>query len=161
MNYLFNILIALSFITTLLPAQQLERYTLDLAGGLAISQNFQLHYSLGEQFKGTSASNNLILGQGFIQGLSIAQSTPILETGFLPRLNVHPNPTSDFIQVDTKENAPGSTINLIGLDGKLLLSGDFKQQLKLDLQQQASGIYFLQWRSSKGTILQEVKVVKQ
>lgn len=74
------------------------------------------------------------------------------------KLELYPNPSEDFVAV----NAPGvigGTINILGIDGKLLYSNSFSSSEKLDFSNFYPGTYIINVVSSEGNINLYNKVI--
>lgn len=69
------------------------------------------------------------------------------------QLKIFPNPSNDIIRIvmDEGESNERISYSLYTLQGKLLLSDVFVSSTEIDLRAYASGVYFIQINSSKGT----------
>jgi len=144
-----------------LSAQQLERSTTDLGGGVGKSSEYQLHYSIGGNFVATVDLGDLIVSGGFIQGSIVEEPTPIYDLFPNISLSVSPNPTIDRLILQASEQGPGGNYLLYDVTGRLVTQSPFKMQTRLDLSTQPAGTYFLRWLSGDKVVVKQFKIVKQ
>ena len=71
-------------------------------------------------------------------------------------IQLYPNPTNGILNIATEASVEIDTIQVLGLDGKLLFGS---QENQIDLSQLASGIYFMSIQTNSGSIVK--RVVKQ
>lgn len=90
--------------------------------------------------------NNGIVDIGAIE--YITKNTKIEEVDGIS-FNIYPNPCKDYLKVGFPEIHSGQ-INIYSLQGKLLFTKKFHQEIRiqLDIQELSSGIYFLQLSSA-------------
>ncbi|MDH3650459.1 MAG: T9SS type A sorting domain-containing protein [Saprospiraceae bacterium] len=149
-----------SFGALFLGSQDLERFTFDIAGGVAHTDQYQVHYSLGQSFVRTVNLGTIIVSDGFIQGhiqeMSTTVSSKYIDNDFL----VYPNPTINNIHVQTKSKVARSRIGLYDQRGLLLWTLQFDQDLELDLTSLLHGTYFIRWLSHNDELIKLCKVLK-
>lgn len=137
-------------------AQTLDQQVISGGGG---HFNEQLQYTIGETVVQTESTDEIQLTQGFHQSTFVPRVAD-LEPLVNAKLSVYPNPTNDFIYLNS--DTPGLTYNLIGLDGKYLLKGRLNAGItQIDLSQFANGIYFIELLSVEKSIKKTFKITKQ
>ena len=131
-----------------------------------------LIYSIGEMssIQNFISTNNFQLSTGFLQSF-IPLVTGINDLISIPTsaISISPNPASQYIQVQANFNQTGTLqLNLIDMHSKTIsqilpVSINGTYQKRLDLDQYASGLYYLKIRfqPSRGLAQQSVfKIIK-
>jgi len=75
-------------------------------------------------------------------------------------INVTPNPGNGIYEINSSVNLKG-TIEIFDVSGKLIYSGEAKQNNRIDISSHASGIYSLVIKDEKGVLVKTTKVVKE
>ncbi len=70
---------------------------------------------------------------------------------------IYPNPTSDFIRIETEEQI--SKIELFDADGRKVLSQNFTSEV--DLSSYSSGVYFVKFIGAKNEVMGVQRVVRE
>ena len=148
-----TILLIISFLTSinLASGQSIELEVISGNGDIYTSNSgMDLHFTLGEVMV-QRYENGEILTQGFHQMYD--EATPVFET---PKANielkVYPNPTTDWVAVETDSNEP-LYLQLFDTNGQLLYNAKQYDQIeKLDVSNLPSGSYFLNVAGEKGLI---------
>ncbi len=156
-NILFTTLTLL--LTMQLYAQSIERATFDIAGGVATTDQYEVHYSLGQLFTKTIDLGDIIVSEGFIQGSIEEVTTPVI---LFPEMEVRasPNPSFDFIRIRTSASLPNSTIMLFDVTGKMIINKSFEQDMEIQVKQFPTGTYLLNWVDANRQLVRQFKVVK-
>ena len=135
--------------------------TMNVAGNSAVIQGVTFDYSIGEMTViSTEKTGNLIVTQGFLQPLQTATNSSN-STSTANHLNtlagliqVYPNPTSNILYIETKNQQAGNlNYQLFDAAGKLVASSkEFQKEgdnkFSFNLQSFASGNYFLMIQKS-------------
>ena len=74
-------------------------------------------------------------------------------------VSIYPNPTSDYITIDTEESQ-GGTYKILNQAGKLFSSGSFESGEKLELPNLANGLYVVSIEAEGRTSFQKLIVRK-
>lgn len=114
-------------------------------------------------FTGTTGSSQgkMYFTKEKIATVSLEENTPVLNVG------VYPNPTSSVLNINFElvNSSFPAMINLFDMNGRVvkMISNDFQNsgfnQLKTDISELQSGVYFLQIKSGSNSITK--RVVKQ
>lgn len=77
------------------------------------------------------------------------------------KINTYPNPTKDWITIQVQETGLYN-VNIMNANGGLVLKKSFYgTALKINLSNQASGIYYIQTTTSAGIRSKTLKIIKQ
>ena len=92
--------------------------------------------------------------------ITFTHNISIQENNVDLHLVVYPNPTSEFIYIESDRIVQDMSITLTDLNGKILLSEPFrgKNQHRIDMRELAKGIYYLNFSSKE--ITKVMKVIK-
>ena len=160
MNFL-NTIISIGILCSIskLGAQSLERSTFDIGGGVAKTEQFEVHYSLGQSFVKTVNLGDIVVSEGFIQGSIEEITTPII---LFPNMEigVSPNPSFDFVKIRTSQDLPKSSIMLFDVHGQMVLQRPFEQNMEIEVSQLPAGTYLLNWVNAERQLVRQFKVVK-
>lgn len=152
----------------------LVHYFNDIDGHLAPGESFQLAINsiVGLNVDGYSScwvedidndgNLNLFVGQdlGGIYHLEADPNSDVsVEKLDLPDFIIYPNPTDNIITVKTG-SAETFTASLVSMDGKLIQTGQFSQELQLSLTDLNSGLYLLLLSNEKGQFMSR-KIIRQ
>lgn len=153
----------LILITLIIYAASLQVYSQEVAASAGKhfeADHFQISCTLGEPVIQTLNGSNHTLTQGFHQGELVV--TPVLSFTQNMAVNVYPNPTSEYINIQLNGSQTGELkARLYSLDGKLLkqkIISDEKTELQLD--EFTSGYYLLKLTKGKD-LLQTFKIIKR
>ncbi len=144
---------------TALSAQQaMELQVVGAAGSvLANSEGGTLHFTVGEMMVAESQSDNNILPQGFHQ-IVVWESVPSIDpedTGFA--LSVYPNPTTDFLKMETDMPV---NVSLFDTHGRLVIPiNDVILSATFDVRELAAGTYFLYAADPAGKTLKTFTIL--
>ena len=125
-------------------SQNTEQQTIAVAGDDLISENIQLSWTLGQAIASSSSNNNVFIVEGFQQNSVIT-----IPLGAAPEDNIitiYPNPTTDFIRLNSDGNIGTIRYRLQSLKGEILLEkeqSDFYQTHEIDLLSYSRGVYLL------------------
>ncbi len=130
------------------------------AAGHANVNNHQISWSLGETMTETMIAGDIVLTQGFHQ--DFYQITTVFETEDASlKLDVYPNPTTQYLHLRKTENSNPVRYYLYDLSGKLMKTGLIHQgDYTLDLRAYQAGNFILRLHSSEGELLKSYQIVK-
>jgi len=142
-------------------AQSISPEVIASAGEHFDNGTTQLSWTLGEVVIDTYDNGTNILTQGFHQ--TQLTVTSIEETLADIRLNMYPNPTSEFLNIDLGNNESDIDLQLFDMSGKLVHSDKIEArqaQYVLPMNKVATGNYMVQMQSVDGKFNTIHKVVK-
>ena len=135
--------------------------TINVAGNSAVIHGMTFDYSIGEMtVVSTEKSGNLIVTQGLLQPQTSTGSANTTNadnqhlSSMAGMINVYPNPTSNVLYIETKDQQAGDfKYQLFDAAGKLVASSKEMQKegankYSFSLQSFASGSYFLMIQKS-------------
>ncbi len=154
-----TILIVILIIPGALRGQSLERFTIDFAGGIAQTNQLQVQYAVGQPFVQTIEAKELVISEGFVQGMVEEVSTSIRLQPQI-KMVVHPNPTVNFISMRSSEMLPHSKVSVWDGGGRLIAERPFAQNMQIDLQQLGAGTYILLWCDQQNRLVRKFRIVK-
>ena len=121
-----------------------------------------ISFTIGEVMVATYDANAAIMTQGFHQSnLVIIPTSPTtgLESDDL-KVNVFPNPATDFLMVDSKEMS-GLNYQLHDIQGSLLLDATMSStSQEIDLRKYSSGLYLLRITTRLGNHVKTYRIIK-
>jgi len=80
-----------------------------------------------------------------------------IETVFPSTIQIYPNPTTDFIIVQNKDNQQINTLEIYSMDGKLVSRNEVNNmECKLSLANLTEGVYFVKVNSQSGVYTQRI-----
>lgn len=104
-----------------------------------------------------NATGNIVIN---LTGIGKEKSITSVEFAeFNRNTTIYPMPANNLLNIGVNHNLKFSTINLLDLSGKLLkvVSNDSSSRtIKLDVSNQSSGVYLLQFVTAKGTFYKKV-----
>ena len=129
------------------------------AGGTKSIPEYKVGWTLGEPIIETGSAGNYVLTQGFHQPKLTVTSTEIFADDF--NVKVYPNPTQQFISIQSDKLLENKEYALFSLSGAKLMEGEIRDRTtKLNLENKASGSYFLKLSGENNRPLQTFKIVK-
>jgi hypothetical protein len=169
------ILIALCFATGA-HAQTIGNKVIAAGGKTKVAGNVMLEYTVGEPVVKTFSSANNKITQGFHQPtITVARVLNNEDPDIIPdaartttvqplndfKVEVFPNPATDYIMVNSEATAPNTTWMLVDISGSVVYSGKLNEaENRIDLSRLANGKYFLTVRSEDGSINETFKLIK-
>ncbi len=133
-------------------AQSISPEVIATAGEHFENGSSQLSWTMGEVMIDTYSAGGNIVTQGFHQTqltvTSIEESNP-----FSLDVNVFPNPTSQFLNIDVRGEHKPLTVTLYDMHGKLIMQESLMKDqtnAKLDLSSLAMAYYILNVVDEKG-----------
>lgn len=152
-RYLLVCLLILSNIT--LNAQEV----ISTQGESYESESFTIDFTIGETIIETIDSDSYKLTQGFHQGNLIVESIEENKSGF--SITLFPNPVLFQLNLSFEEYKENYTYQIIDINGKILLLQSISSALTtIDVDNIASGIYFLNINDENHEIIESFKVIK-
>lgn len=155
-----KILLGLALIpSTLSLAQSVTPEVTATAGAHYAIPGFQMSWTLGEPITQTFANSSVQVTQGFQQ--STISVVGISDFDYSYQIEVFPNPTIDVVQVKLSEFVQDGQISIVGPTGKLIYEKAIDSDaFQLDFAPYSQGMYFLNFKSSKGELLHTVRLQK-
>ncbi|WP_158849464.1 T9SS type A sorting domain-containing protein [Algibacter sp. L1A34] len=126
-------------ITYLGYSQSIEKYSIDSGGASTSADGIQMIYTIGEVNVQELSADNILLSEGFINGDmdKITLSSNNLEFGL--GFKIYPNPTSNYINVESKIDV--DRFEIYDLSGKKVLSSNNYE--KINVEDLSKGLYLL------------------
>lgn len=153
-----RLLILVFFIATLTNSSSGQE-VITTAGDYDITTTGSLSWTLGEVITETYSNGLNTLTQGFNQSQLSATATYELP-GLNFKLKAFPNPTSDFIIIET-DRVQKMDYHIYNQQGKLILQSELTGlQTKIDFQELVPAIYIIKIFENK-IPLKQFKIVKQ
>ncbi|MCB9185764.1 MAG: T9SS type A sorting domain-containing protein [Flavobacteriales bacterium] len=121
----------------------------------------QLSWTLGEVMIDTYDNGTNILTQGFHQ--TELTVTAIEETLADIRLNIYPNPTSEYLNIELGNNEKDISLQLFDMSGKLVhkdVINAYNTKYVLPMQSVATGKYLVRMQTEDGKMNSTHQVVK-
>jgi hypothetical protein len=145
------------------PSQSNNYDVLPSSGNYCTSDDFTLSWTLGECITETFHTNEIILTQGFQQGMFLITSLDEHKIeGLL--VKVYPNPFTDLINIFATYNSmPHNSfrIELFDAQGKVLLINKFSSNsMQIDMSEYSGGVFLLKVVNSKNKIYRNFKILK-
>lgn len=139
-------------------------YVYRIDGNTGIEQDNFLNTGNGQSF-GVCVQDSLVLLTGLINGVAILKYTDTINsintiTSNTNNINIFPNPTKDFIVIDSKKIFI-NTIKIYNSNGKLI-----KQIIptettkKIDISSYTAGNYYIQIENQKNRITKKIVILK-
>jgi len=140
-KFILSALILFSLALTTVNAQQ----SINSSGGEASGSGGSASYSLGQIVYKTSSGINGSSAQGVQQPFEISITSGIQEQSISLNLSAYPNPASDFLVLNVKENNFAKlSFQLLDSRGRILESGPVRENsTTISLDELASATYFL------------------
>jgi hypothetical protein len=126
------------------------------------NDSYQLAWSLGECAISTLESGNFVLTQGFHQSSYEIETAIETEMGIELNLKVYPNPTTDFLILETGQfDLKEIQYQILDLKGSVLENNSFINTMeRLDFSSYTNGIYFIIIKQ-ENQIIKSFKIIKQ
>lgn len=157
----FLTIISLSLLPFVGLAQSISPEVIASAGEHYDNGTVQLSWTLGEVMIDTYDNGTNILTQGFHQ--TELTVTSIEETLTDIRLNLYPNPTSEYLNIELGNNEEDINLQLYDMSGKLIhkdVINAYDTKYVLPMQSVATGQYLVQMQSENGKLNTTHQVVK-
>lgn len=151
-------LVALPFLGI---AQSITPEVIASAGNHYDNGTTQLSWTLGEVVIDTYDNGSNILTQGFHQTQLTVTSIEEILSGV--RVNMYPNPTSEYLNIDLGNNDQDIQLRLFDMGGKLVHQDKieaFQTNYVLPMNKVATGNYLVQMNSTDGKMSTTHKVMK-
>ena len=117
------------------------------SGAYFSSSNGSIEWTLGEPIIATTDNSSNILTQGFHQTKLFAISINEKENAF--ELNVYPNPTTNYITLETSQ-VGNLKAELYSLNGGILLQSQLQSGDQINMMAYAKGSYVLKVYDGSG-----------
>lgn len=142
-------------------AQSISPEVIASAGEHFDNGTTQLSWTLGEVVIDTYDNGTNILTQGFHQ--TQLTVTSVEESLSDVRMNMYPNPTSEFLNIELGNNENDINLQLFDMSGKLVhkdVINAYDTKYVLPMQSVATGNYLVQMQSVDGKMNTTHKVMK-
>jgi hypothetical protein len=151
-----TLLVSLSFGQT-----AIKKENISTDGGSQTNGTTTVVYTVGEIAIQENSNGTIHLSEGFI-GPDIAEAMDIKDYTLLQNINIYPNPTQDFVNINF-ENESEYQINVTDLSGKIIYSFEKNNQLEqtINLQNLKVGVYLLVIKDVKFKKYKIFKIVKK
>ena len=146
-------------------SQRIDRSVIASNGGIDKASNISLEWTLGESIAASSYTSTRLYTQGFNQPtLKIKYKTFIDPYRVTFKLTVAPNPVQSMLHVYWwSDNETSISFRLTDVHGRILENKNINLKsgnTQFNMGNLAGGMYFLQVRNSKGTLINTYQVVK-
>jgi hypothetical protein len=103
------------------------------------------------------------VGYRKVDGTSWGHSNPLSTVKINPEqfIHIYPNPTKNQLTIATEKLNGKIHFELMDLQGRIVNTGDFEQQITTDVSGFSNGIYFVILKNQEGAILHREKVIVQ
>jgi len=141
-------------------AQSLSPTVVASSGDYFSTSSVNLSWTLGEVVTDTYIGTNNQLTQGFQQPTASFASVE----DFAPEVTVslYPNPTDSWVNIEIQNNSENLNIKIMDLTGKVIYTDIYQAETvkKINLENFANGIYFLEISNSENDKLKTFKIQK-
>ena len=96
-----------------------------------------------------------------IDGIPHGDTTSVSEIDYSKLIKIFPNPTNHLINITTEKVSGVSILEMYDLRGRLIITRNFENNLKLDVHHYKSGIYFLVIKDKQDLVMHREKVIIQ
>jgi hypothetical protein len=112
---------------------------------------------------GLYMENMDLVGYRKVDGTSWGHSNPLSTVEINPEqfIHIYPNPTKNQLTIATEKLNGKIHFELMDLQGRIVNTGDFEQQITTDVSGFSNGIYFVILKNQEGAILHREKVIVQ
>lgn len=118
--------------------------TINTTSNCCMSDTCMVSYSIGNMLYGVKSNGDIILN--FTEPKVFNVATSIKNDKFIS-LTVFPNPSKDIITLEIPDINTEIKYELIGLNGNILLNGEFYKRTNIDLTEIKSGSYIIKIKS--------------
>ncbi|NNF32919.1 MAG: T9SS type A sorting domain-containing protein [Saprospiraceae bacterium] len=132
------LVLGLSFNTS--SCQGIGKYVISNGGKLLSNDMVTIQWTIGEIAVNRYNSENIVLDEGFHAGTSDNSSTSIVEIT-QEEIFVYPNPASDIVFFNVKEQLNEVTMILVNVEGKILLKEHQSKIKSIRLNRFPKGMY--------------------
>ena len=130
------------------------------AGDHFSNSNLSISWTIGEPIVETHSVGTATITQGFHQGLYniVSVEEQLLE----PVISIFPNPTTDYISVEIKNQGENAyEVFLFDNLGKVLVSKKYSGIQQINLMQYAKAMYYIKVVDVKNKTYNSYKIVKK
>ena len=154
-KFIFSLAILLFSVVTVLAQE-----VVSAAGETKTVAEYEVSWTIGEPVIATGSSGSYSLTQGFHQPKLSVTPTEIFADDF--NIEVYPNPTREFVTINSDQLLENAEYALFSLSGEKLMEGEITSRTtKLNLENRASGSYVLKLSQKNSRPLQTFKIVKR
>lgn len=159
MKYITTILFATLIVFA--NAQTTTPEVISSAGDYFENSNLSVSWTIGEPITETHTAGTATITQGFHQGLyTIIAVEEQIPQGII--VNVYPNPTTDYVNVEIKnQNSNNFHIYLYDELGKLLISNRYENIMQINISEYAKATYFLKILNTENNTINSYKILKK
>jgi len=153
------LLLSTFFYAGFLSAQTISSSVMSASGTSFESENFTLHFAIGEPLNTLIEEGDITISQGVLQ-IILNDITPVEETTLQNIVEVYPNPTADIISINVGEINKIYNCQLYDINGTLLHQETLSnQQSTFNIQHLPKATYLLKILDNN-KIIQNMKLVK-
>ncbi|NND77901.1 MAG: T9SS type A sorting domain-containing protein [Flavobacteriales bacterium] len=149
-------------LNTNLSGQNMDQELISSAGETLANSSVRLDFSLGEISIETASASNVILTQGFHQ--SVLSVTEVLEVGSKDDIQVFPNPTQEYLNIQFTGNMDElGYARIYSLVGKMVFEDEIistELTKRIDIKHIKAGQYLLVISTDDDRILNTYRIVK-
>lgn len=93
--------------------------------------------------------------------LQAVQGTLDIDNDFeYANINIFPNPSSDYIQIENNANISFNEYEIIGLNGDSIFKGEFSNNMQINLNSLSNGRYYIKLMNESNSIVSSFTVVR-
>lgn len=141
-------------------AQSLTPTVVATSGDYFATSSVNLSWTIGEIVTDTYIGTNNQLTQGFQQPTASFASVE----DFAPEISIslYPNPTQSWVNLEIENSSENLNVKIMDLTGKIIYTDIYQAESvkKINLENFANGIYFLEISNSKNEKLKTFKIQK-
>lgn len=157
---IFSISILLIF-TYIANSQSISLQVVASAGGYSSTDAGSIAWTLGEPVVETYSNSEIILTQGFNQPFFSIETFVEENSANNIKINLFPNPASDFVIIDAPEEVIDGNFSLYTIDGKIVTTKNItSDKTKIDLKGFLKSSYILKIYDKKGNAMKSFKIQK-
>lgn len=140
-------------------AQSISKSVIGMAGKTQINGGVSVSWTAGEPIVGLMTSGNAQLGNGYYPSLDV-QALFLEDYSLEVSIKVYPNPTSNYLYVEQKDQHQLG-INILDVNGRVLLKNKIKSGEQIDISLFSKGIYIIQVQDLETKKKNTYKIIKK
>ncbi|HZL10906.1 MAG TPA: T9SS type A sorting domain-containing protein [Prolixibacteraceae bacterium] len=155
------LILIMVFGCSIVYSQNLKPDVISTAGSFYTNGNNSVSWTIGECFTATFPNATNTLTQGFQQGIYDIE-TAIDNTENLIKINLFPNPTADFVNLEIQlQNKKDYFFQLSDMDGTCLKNGKItSEKSEISLSGFSNSTYILNVFTTDHKLLKSFKIIK-
>jgi len=154
-----NLLLFSVLCSGFLQAQSISSSVMSASGTSFESENFTLHFSIGEPLNTIIEEGDVMISQGVLQ-IILNEITPVEETTLQNTFEIYPNPTTNVVSIKIDEPNKKYNCRLFDMNGTLLHEASLSNEKpNFNIEHLPKATYLLE--VVKGDKLyQNIKIIK-